>query len=84
MFAMNVICAYPVNVDAVCNVSGSELSALLPSGFVSAKAGLARSINGFEDFLSSLLFCMQQGSGAELLIDSQAAAHAIEKAFTWQ
>ena len=84
MFAMNVICAYPVNVDAVCNVSGSELSALLPSGFVSAKAGLARSINGFEDVLSSLLFCMQQGSGAELLIDSQAAAHAIEKAFTWQ
>lgn len=84
MFAMNVICAYPVNVDAVCNVSGSELSALLPSGFVSAKAGLARSINGFEDVLSSLLFCMQQGSGAELLIDSRAAAHAIEKAFTWQ
>lgn len=83
-FAMKVICAYPVNVDAVCNVSGSELSTLLPSGFVRAKVGLAKSIAGYCDVLSSLLFCMQQGCGAELLVESQAAAHTIEKAFIWQ
>lgn len=78
---MNIICAYPVNVDAVCNVQGEEISALIPSNM---KIELKESIGSREDLLSCLLFCMQQGSGAEILIESQAAARQIEESFSWQ
>ena len=78
---MNIICAYPVNVDAVCNIQGEEISALIPSNM---KIELKESIGSREDLLSSLLFCMQQGSGAEILIQSQAAARQIEESFSWQ
>jgi ADP-dependent phosphofructokinase/glucokinase len=78
---MNIICAYPVNVDAVCNIRGEEISALVPSNM---KIELKESIGSREDLLSSLLFCMQQGSGAEILIESRTAAQEIEKSFSWQ
>jgi len=78
---MNIICAYPVNVDAVCNIRGEEMSALIPSHM---KIKLKESIGSREDLLSSLLFCMQQGSGAEILIESQATARQIEESFSWQ
>jgi len=78
---MNIICAYPVNVDAVCNIRGEEISALVPPNM---KIGLKESIGSREDLLSSLLFCMQQGSGAEILIQSRATARQIEESFSWQ
>jgi ADP-dependent phosphofructokinase/glucokinase len=78
---MNIICAYPVNVDAVCNIRSEEISALIPSNM---KIELKESIGSREDLLSSLLFCMQQGSGAEILIQSQAVARRIEESFSWQ
>ncbi|MEI6104536.1 MAG: ADP-dependent glucokinase/phosphofructokinase [Methanothrix sp.] len=78
---MNIICAYPVNVDAVCNIRGEEISALVPSNM---KIGLKESIGSRDDLLSCLLFCMQQGSGAEILIESQATAMQIEQSFSWQ
>ncbi|MFA6373116.1 MAG: ADP-dependent glucokinase/phosphofructokinase [Methanothrix sp.] len=78
---MNIICAYPVNVDAVCNIRGEEISALIPSNM---KIELKESIGSREDLLSCLLFCMQQGSGAEILIQSQQVARRIEDSFSWQ
>ncbi len=82
---MNIICAYTVNVDAVCNVQGEEISALIPSSLASnMKIELKESIGSREDLLSCLLFCMQQGSGAEILIENQAMARQIEESFSWQ
>jgi ADP-dependent phosphofructokinase/glucokinase len=82
---MNIICAYTVNVDAVYNVLGEEISALISSSLASnMKIKLKESIGSREDLLSSLLFCMQQGSGAEILIESQATARQIEESFSWQ
>ena len=79
---MNIICAYPVNIDAVYNVRGEEISQFTQSGTQSGpapkiKSELKRSIGSRDDLISSLLFCMQQGSGAELLIESQALAKLI-------
>jgi ADP-dependent phosphofructokinase/glucokinase len=78
---MNIICAYPVNVDAVCNIRVEEISALIPSNI---KIELKESIGSREDLLSCLLFCMQQGSGAEILIKNEAVARQIEASFSWQ
>ena len=81
---MNIICAYAVNLDAVCNVKSSQLQPLLPPELPSEKIGLKGSISRMEDLVSSLLYCMREGSGAEILIDSPALASRIEQAFTWQ
>ena len=82
---MNIICAYTVNVDAVCNVQGEEISGLIPSSLASnMKIELKESIGSREDLLSCLLFCMQQGSGAEILIENQEMARQIEESFSWQ
>jgi ADP-dependent phosphofructokinase/glucokinase len=78
---MNIICAYPVNVDAVCNIRSEEISALVPSNM---KIELKESIGSREDLLSCLLFCMQQGSGAEILIQGPQVARQIEQSFSWQ
>lgn len=78
---MNIICAYTANVDAVCNIQGEEISRLLPEDM---KIELKKSIASREDLLSSLLFCMIQGSGAEILIDNETVASRIEDSFSWQ
>jgi ADP-dependent phosphofructokinase/glucokinase len=83
--AMNIICAYPVNIDAVYDVRGEEIFPLTQSGPAPKISGeLKGSIGSRNDLISSLLFCMQHGSGAELLIGSQAASHQIEASFPWQ
>ena len=82
--AVNIICAYNVNLDAVCNAKSIQLQPLLPSEISSEKIGLKSSISKMEDLVSSLLYCMREGSGAEILIDSPALASRIEKAFAWQ
>jgi len=81
---MNVICAYAVNLDALCDVNSSQLQPLLPPDPSSEKIGLKSSIARMEDLLSSLLYCMREGSGAEILIESPALASRIERAFTWR
>ena len=81
---MNVICAYAVNLDAVCNAKSIQLQPLLPSEISSEKIGLKSSISKMEDLVSSLLYSMSEGSGAEILIESPALASRIEKAFAWQ
>ena len=80
---MNVICAYAVNLDAVCNVKSSQLQPLLPSEISSENIGLKSSISKMDDLFSSLLYCMREGSGAEILIETPALASLIEKAFAW-
>jgi len=82
---MNIICAYPVNVDAVCNIQEEEISRLILSCLApNMKIELKESINSLEDLLSCLLFCMQHGSGAEILIEGEAVARQIEDAFSWK
>ena len=81
---MNVICAYAVNLDAVCNVKSSQLQPLLPSEISSENIGLKSSISKMDDLFSSLFYCMREGFGAEILIESPALASRIEKAFAWQ
>ncbi|MBN1235244.1 MAG: hypothetical protein JW999_04240 [Methanotrichaceae archaeon] len=83
---MNIICAYTVNVDAVYNVRGEEISSLISSSSLASdiKIELKDSIGSREDLLSSLSFCMQQGSGAEILVESPEVARQIEESFSWQ
>ncbi|MDD1761496.1 MAG: hypothetical protein LUQ59_04625 [Methanothrix sp.] len=82
--ATNIICAYPVNLDAVCNIRGEDVSRLIPLSLSFEKIVLRKTIASREDLITSLLFCMREGSGAELLIESLIAAKEIEEAFSWQ
>lgn len=79
---MNIICAYSVNIDAIYNVQGKEISVLIQSNLdLTPKS---EPIKNISDLLSSLIFCMQQGSGGEILIDDKSLAVQIEEAFSWQ
>lgn len=82
--AANIICAYPVNLDAVCDIRGEEVSRLIPAQLSFEKIALKKAIASREDLISSLLFCMREGSGAELLIEGRTAAREIEESFSWQ
>jgi len=81
---MKIICAYPANIDAVCTISGEMLSRMIPAGR-DFKIELMPSIKSRDDLLSSLLYCMKQGSGAEVLIEDRGVALQIERdeAFSW-
>ena len=82
---MNIICAYPVNIDAVYNLCGEEVSSLIQSGCApTIKSELRGSIGSRDDLISSLLFCMKQGSGAEILIENHEVARQIKESFRWQ
>jgi ADP-dependent phosphofructokinase/glucokinase len=77
---MKIICAYPVNLDAIYNVDNEELARLvgrlMPDG--------REEITNLEDLLSALLLCMREGYGDELIIKSEEIARAIEGTFRWQ
>ena len=81
---MKIICAYPVNLDAVYDFGEERISRFIqsadPSGIKSEMKG---SIRSREDLISSLLYCIQQGSGAEILVESQQLAEEIEASFPW-
>jgi ADP-dependent phosphofructokinase/glucokinase len=81
---MRVICGYNVNIDAVHNISGDEISRLIEDFDLRPKIGLREKIGSLEDLVSGLLFCMRSGSGAELLIDDPEVAGLIGKTFAWQ
>ncbi|MDM7913300.1 MAG: ADP-dependent glucokinase/phosphofructokinase, partial [Methanotrichaceae archaeon] len=74
---MRVICGYNVNIDAVHNISGDEISRLIADFDLRPKIGLREKIESLEDLISGLLFCMKSGSGAELLIDDPEVAGLI-------
>lgn len=76
---MKIICAYPVNLDAVHDARGEEIAGLS----CEAEPKICEKINSLDDLVSSLLFCMQSGSGAELLIEREEVARWIEASFSW-
>jgi ADP-dependent phosphofructokinase/glucokinase len=81
---MKIICAYPVNLDAVYDFGEERISRFIqsadPSGIKSEMKG---SIRSREDLISSLLYCIQHGSGAEILVESLQLAEEIEASFPW-
>jgi len=79
---MNIICAYPVNLDAVHDVRGEEIAGLSEEDG-EAEPKINEKITCIDDLVSALLFCMQNGSGAELLIDRDDMARRIEASFSW-
>lgn len=81
---MKVICGYNVNIDAVHNVSGGEIFRLINEKCLNPKPRLPEKISCLEDLLSGLLFCMKNGSGAELLIDDSETADLIGESFAWE
>jgi ADP-dependent phosphofructokinase/glucokinase len=81
---MRVICGYNVNIDAVHNISGDEISRLISDFDLRPKIGLPDKIESLLDLISGLLFCMKSGSGAELPIDDPEVAGLIGKTFAWQ
>jgi ADP-dependent phosphofructokinase/glucokinase len=81
---MRVVCGYNVNIDAVHNISGEEISGLIKDFGLRPKIGLQEKIKSLDDLISGLLFCMKSGSGAELLIDDSEVAGLIGKTFAWQ
>jgi ADP-dependent phosphofructokinase/glucokinase len=77
---MNVICAYNINLDAVYNVSGKDVNHF--SKVIKPKA--MEKISSLDDLISMLLFCMQKGSGAEILVDGEDVSKEIRASFPWQ
>ena len=81
---MKIICAYPVNLDAVYDFGEERVSRFIQSADPSGiKSELKGSIRSREDLISSLLYCIQQGSGAEILVESRQLAEEIEASFPW-
>jgi len=81
---MKIICAYPVNLDAVYDMEEDSISRFVQGADpLELKSELKGSIRSREDLISSLLYCMQQGSGAEILVESQQLAEKIEASFPW-
>lgn len=80
---LKIICAYNVNLDAVHNINGHELSELIGSLGIKPAIRLPEIISSIDDFFSGLLFCMKTGSGTELLIDDPDVASTIKGLFSW-
>lgn len=77
---MNIICAYPINLDAIYDIRSEKLA-----GFTSDKEPKAvTNINNLSDLFSALLYCMQNGSGIELLIKQEDLKKMITPIFHWQ
>ena len=81
---MKIICAYPVNLDALYDLGEERISRFIQSADPSMiKSELKGSIRSREDLISSLLYCIQYGSGAEILVESRQLAEEIEASFPW-
>lgn len=81
---MNIICAYPVNLDAVYDLEEESISRFVQSADPFGIRGeLKGSIRSREDLISSLLHCMHNGSGAEILVEGRELAEEIEASFPW-
>lgn len=81
---MKIICAYPVNLDAVYDLEEDNISRFIQSADPRGiKSELKGSIRSREDLISSLLYCIEHGSGAEILVESRQLAEEIEVSFPW-
>jgi ADP-dependent phosphofructokinase/glucokinase len=77
---MKIICAYPINLDAIHDVKGKETKGL--SNIFKPK--LKEKIASINDLFSVLLYCMQEGCGAELLVEGEELAQNIQNSFSWR
>ena len=77
---MKIICAYPINLDAIHDVEGKEIEVLSEG----AKPELREEIASTDDLISVLLYCMREGCGAELLVDGEELARDIQSSFCWR
>ena len=77
---MKIICAYPINLDAIHDVEGKEIEVLSEG----AKPELRDEIASTDDLISVLLYCMREGCGAELLVDGEELARDIQSSFCWR
>jgi len=77
---MKIICAYPINLDAVYNVHLKEMGDFARE----AEPKAVSKISTLEDLFSSLLYCMEEGSGTELLIERKDLKKKIEYYFPWR
>ncbi|MDD1759196.1 MAG: hypothetical protein LUQ44_01170 [Methanothrix sp.] len=77
---MRIICAYPINLDAIHDVEGKEIEVLSEG----ARPELREKIASTDDLISVLLCCMREGSGAELLVEGEALARNIHSSFSWR
>lgn len=74
---MNVICAYNVNLDAIYDLRGEDLP-------IGPRPQAKERISGVDDLISALLHCMQEGIGAEVLIEDAEVSREIESLLPWQ
>jgi ADP-dependent phosphofructokinase/glucokinase len=86
---MFVICAYNINLDAVHNLTGDDLSLLMEkvekaSHRPFSVEKLPKSISRPDDLLNGLLYCIANGSGTEMPVDSLQTAQYIESSFDWE
>jgi ADP-dependent phosphofructokinase/glucokinase len=81
---MKVICGYNVNIDAVHNIRGDEISRLIKETGATPNPEFPARICSLDDLLSGLLFCMKRGTGAELLIENADVAKQIDRLFPWE
>lgn len=77
---MKIICAYPINLDAIYDIQHEEMAGLVNG----AEPKAINRISTSQDLFSALLFCMQEGSGTELLIEREDLKRKIESLFPWQ
>lgn len=82
---MKILCGYNVNIDSVYSISGDEVSDLLRSqdmGEITAKIETPPNVvNSVSDFVSGLVLCMQNGTGAEWLIHEKSVFDYLKNRF---
>ncbi|OPX79543.1 MAG: ADP-dependent glucokinase [Methanosaeta sp. PtaB.Bin039] len=76
---MKVICAYPVNLDAIHNLDQKKIE-----GRFLGQPRPGKLVRDMDDLYRTLIFHMREGSGSEMLIEDSDVARKIESAFSWQ
>ncbi|WP_094228870.1 ADP-dependent glucokinase/phosphofructokinase [Methanolobus psychrotolerans] len=82
---MNILCAYNANIDSICHIDSQELSRMLSDQTgTEVKEKLANppgSISSKSDFLTGLVLCMRDGTGAEWLIHERDVFEWLRQTF---
>ncbi|MGM0770221.1 MAG: ADP-dependent glucokinase/phosphofructokinase [Halobacteriota archaeon] len=79
---MKVLCGYNVNIDAVCRMTGGEISELLEmvdkEEFREKICDPPDEISSLSDLVAGLVLHMQQGTGGEWFIHSNEVFHFLK------
>ncbi|AKB85880.1 ADP-dependent glucokinase/phosphofructokinase [Methanococcoides methylutens] len=82
---MKVLCGYNVNIDAVCRMTGEEISDLL--GMVNKEELREKiceppgEIRSLSDFVAGMVLHMQKGTGGEWFINSDEFFHFLKERY---